>query len=399
MDKKPENNREKENTLEKPKTFYAQSPSEEDGSFNTTTDDLITDVSVFKFTQTGPDTAEFELIDNPDVIQRAITLYYRLLKPVTENKAGYDQNATPTDLIFEKDKGTVRKEGDKWILVDKLIIKKMGMYEKEYEPVNKDSNNLQQNSTEKIVPKISSDIESVVEAKDGDNKDLEKQKKINDIERRRQEELNGIDHDIVLSAIDAPINSIYFSGKNNDKLTGQIVNREEAKFAIYNIKGDSAEIATVGRGANENYYDKFATFEGVEFDHGDIFTLQAGTVKKINDEWVIDKPMTLSVGAKTYTIKASGNNLKLDQINAKYDKELAELEKNINTVQKETNNPVLITKEKPKDGDNKDLEKQRKMDEIYRDIMEMINRNTESLLREKKLEEELARLIASNKKK
>jgi hypothetical protein len=123
--KTEEKNQKKENDLENLKVFYAQNPNEEDGSFYTKyiTDYQVKDKSVFKFTQTSPDTAEFELINDPDIMQRAINLYYRILKPVLENKVGYNQNAK--DIVFSKNKGTVRREGDKWVLVDKMVIKEM----------------------------------------------------------------------------------------------------------------------------------------------------------------------------------------------------------------------------------------------------------------------------------
>jgi hypothetical protein len=115
-----------ENALEKPKIFYAEAPSEEDGSFNIerTSEWRIPDISVFKFTQTSPDTAEFELIDDPNVRQRAIKLYYTLLKPVVENGVGYDQHATAMTLKISK--GTMKKKENKWVPVDKLVIKEMG---------------------------------------------------------------------------------------------------------------------------------------------------------------------------------------------------------------------------------------------------------------------------------
>ena len=52
-----------------------------------------------------------------------------------------------------------------------------------------------------------------------------------------------------------------------------------------------------------------------------------------------------------------------------------------------------------KDSDNKNLERQKKIDEVYSEIMEIIRINNESLLKEKELENKLAQLIASKTKK
>jgi hypothetical protein len=82
----------------------------------------IPNQSVFEFIETGPDTAEFKLINDPTIIKRAINLYYRILKPICENKSGkYTEDAK--EISFIQDTGIVKKEGDKWVVVEPLIIK------------------------------------------------------------------------------------------------------------------------------------------------------------------------------------------------------------------------------------------------------------------------------------
>lgn len=104
--------------------FYAEAPNEEDGSFTIerTTDIIIPNKSVFEFTMIDASNATFKIINDPDIMKRAINLYYRLLKPVCENKSAH-YNESYNQIIFKRDKGKVAKQGDKWALMDKMIIK------------------------------------------------------------------------------------------------------------------------------------------------------------------------------------------------------------------------------------------------------------------------------------
>ena len=113
----------------------------------------------------------------------------------------------------------------------------------------------------------------------------------------------------------------------------------------------------------------------IESDGKYLITKKVGTAHKSGDKWIIDSPLDVQITKKTK--------------NRPTTKEITGPE-----ISNNTESVVEV-----KDENNKDLEKQKKIDEIYRNIMEMIRRNTESLLKEQKLEEELAQLIASDTKK
>ena len=143
---------------------------------------------------------------------------------------------------------------------------------------------------------------------------------------------------------------IYFKTKNGTSLSGESKNKIDNHFVIYNIRNNKeADVSYIGGMVNLDYLDPVTEFVNNpdSINYTKIETSTPGRAELINNQWVI-------------TIKP-----KIKFID----------ERDTNT------------------------EKQKKINEIYSEIMEMINRNNESLLIEKNLEEELAQLIASNRKK
>ncbi len=94
-------------------------------------------------------------------------------------------------------------------------------------------------------------------------------------------------------AIDVPNNAIFFGGKTNKELKEQTTNKDDAKFAIFNINGNNAEYVYIGKAINENWFEGVAEITNSVNDNLNnlkyIKTIEVGNVKKENEEWVITK--------------------------------------------------------------------------------------------------------------
>jgi hypothetical protein len=113
------------NDLEKfiPKNIrYASAPSAENTFQIDKTEDNVSIDSVFKISipQNNPNEAEYEIIDDNEVYRRSWMSYQNLLEPVCNCDAFPTSNNNY--LLKQTAKGKLRKDGDKWIVTERLRI-------------------------------------------------------------------------------------------------------------------------------------------------------------------------------------------------------------------------------------------------------------------------------------
>ncbi len=102
--------------------LYIDSPTR-DGNFieSSFSKSFKPTISTYQFTKLeNTDQAEFEIIDDSDTIQRALNYYDTLIKLVCDSENGFFPEAKK---IVKCKPGVLLKEGDKWIVFQKAIIR------------------------------------------------------------------------------------------------------------------------------------------------------------------------------------------------------------------------------------------------------------------------------------
>lgn len=109
---------------------------------------------------------------------------------------------------------------------------------------------------------------------------------------------NNIEEEPV--AIDIPKNAIYFSNKLNTELELKTTDIKNAKFAIFNINGNNADVAYIGTPINTDYFGEMALFKNnpSEVKTKNIKTISPGKAILENGKWKIVSPFKLFFSSK-----------------------------------------------------------------------------------------------------
>jgi len=300
------------------------------------------DYSIFELTLLTPNTATFKISTNREKLVIARPNYLAGCKKDIESDG---------EFLITNNAGTAHKSGDKWVIDSPLDIKIVK--EKESGEVHKTKNR-----------------------EDKKRAEIEKS-----IYRENTTPIVG--------------DKIYLKEREGNTFFKEAKNEENGFYVLFNFNGNRASYRFSG-----NVDRAISNYDAVLKDVFDdsTYTLKATNVinikdglveKDIDGRWKIITPAEIAfvIGDKISGLKKLNNEI-IEHINNKY--KMPESEKNKTII-----NDSVESAPKPKDDKQ---EKQKKIDEVYSEIMEIIRINNESLLKEKELENELAKLITSKKK-
>lgn len=139
-----------------------------------------------------------------------------------------------------------------------------------------------------------------------------------------------------------PDDAIFLGGKTNKELTIETTDKNSAKFAVFNVNGNEAEYAYVGKAVNENWFEGVAQITNSVNDNLNNFNyvknIETGKVKKENDKWVV------STMAKIKFIDENAKNLTTENHN-EFFKDDAEKKEKIADIEKRENAELSLIKE------------------------------------------------------
>lgn len=97
-----------------------------------------------------------------------------------------------------------------------------------------------------------------------------------------------------------PKNAIYFGNKHDKELDLETTNIDNARFAIFNISNNTADVAYVGKPINTDYFETEAKFSNnpYEVNIKNIKTISPGKAVFENGKWKIMSPFKLFFSSK-----------------------------------------------------------------------------------------------------
>lgn len=106
-------------------------------------------------------------------------------------------------------------------------------------------------------------------------------------------------------AIEIPSNAIYFSSKSKEKLINPASNKDDAKFAVFNINGSNADFAYLGKPINPDFFGDTAEFS----KNNNPYMMESGSIKNVktvspgkaileNGEWKVISPIKIFFSSK-----------------------------------------------------------------------------------------------------